>query len=86
MAVAVVQVAQQVVQRKVRLVDADRLVEPDPPRHGQSQCQPPDNESGKDEKGGVAARVRLAPSREASTRSEELSLASTAEPPNQRSQ
>ena len=86
LAVAVVKVAEQVVQRKARLMDADRLVEPDPPRHGQAQRQSREDEPGEDEQGGVVARVRLTPSREAATRAEELSLVITPQTPKERSQ
>ena len=85
LAVAVVQVLEQVVQRQARLVDADRLVEPDPARHGQAQRQSREDQPAEDEQRGVVAGVRLTPSRKAAARAEQLRLVGTAEALKQRS-
>ena len=48
-AIAVVEVAEQIVQRQVRLMDADRLVEPDPPRDDQAQDEADDDQAPEDQ-------------------------------------
>ncbi len=85
LAVAEVQGAEQIVQREARLVNADRLVQPDPPRHRQAQPQSDQDHRGEDEQRGLAAGVRLTPSREAALRAEQVSLMGTAQAPEGRS-
>ena len=67
MAIAVLQVLEQVVEAQVRLVDADRLVEPDPARDRQAQRQPGCGDRGQDRQRDFArwcpARRAVAPSR-----------------------
>ena len=86
MAVAVIQVAEQAVQRQVCLVDADRLVEPDPARHGQAQPQPREDDRGEGDEGSLEARVRLAASREPASPAEQLGLVRTAKASEERLQ
>ena len=82
LAVAVVEADEQVVQREARLVDADRLVEPDPARHGQAQHEPRRRSAPARMSSAVsAAGVRLASSRQAATRAEQLGLLGTTNAP-----
>ena len=83
--IPLVQVLEQVVQRESRLMDGDRLVEPDPTWDGESQRQPREDQAPEDEQRGVMADVRFAPSRQAAARAEQLSFVRTAEPLKQRS-
>ena len=85
MAVPVLQVLEQVVEAQVRLVDADRLVEPDPARHRQAQRQRAERDPEQDPERDVAGRVRLAAPGHAALRAEQLGLAGAAEPPPERS-
>jgi len=86
MPVPVVQVREEVVERKVGLVDADRLVEPDPAGHGQAQCQPGGDDHGQGEEGYVALGIGLTPPGEPAPRAEQLSLVSASEAPKERPQ
>ena len=86
MAVAVVQVREQVVQAEVGLVDADRLVEPDSPWNGQAQRQPAGDDRREDDEGYVAAGIGLTPAGEPAPWPEQLGLASAAKAPKERPQ
>jgi hypothetical protein len=83
--VAVLEVLEHVVQAQVRLMDADRLVEPDSPRHGQAQREPGGDDAGQDEQSDPPARVRLATGRELAARPEEVGFAGAAEAAPERS-
>jgi hypothetical protein len=78
-AIAVLQVLHHVAEAEVGLMDADRLVQPDPARHREAQRRPDPGHRKEHEQRGARAGVGLPARGKATARTEEVRLTSATE-------